>query len=154
MIDFQASLAKGVASAEEASQNEVEIDEVIANVTDAVERFTSGKITVNYHNTVGALQISLDLISSGMVNDSDYRSLNTIYLVLKNNGAQKVTFARLLRGKRGYPCMLAAGGDSQTCLDKASLLEGFSRILGSHETGNILYRLMNSDLDGNADTSS
>ncbi len=149
MINFVDSLNKGLELAQQADENNKEIDAVFAELNRQLNEVYAGKVIIKLKfTTEGIKKIATsfaDFIGEG--NISNQLSKNA--KIIAENPIVQVSLEQLANWNQsatGYPCSIAFSGQKHICEDKESLELAIADLLADPFIAKTLLKVINAEL--------
>ncbi|EAY1188575.1 hypothetical protein DRW71_06105 [Salmonella enterica subsp. diarizonae] len=146
MMDFKKSLTNGLEAAKKARKNKEEIQGVIDEVSEAINDYSNGLISLvvtkeqrvaqNIGSLVGGAAAAFGL--------SPWVQYKTLSLLLKKDQLQKKEKIAEWRidESDGYPCVISYNGDDISCGTKEMLEKALGNLMANASTGERLLKLI------------
>lgn len=145
-MDFKKSLTNGLEAAKKARKNKEEIQGVIDEVSEAINDYSNGLISLvvtkeqrvaqNIGSLVGGAAAAFGL--------SPWVQYKTLSLLLKKDQLQKKEKIAEWRidESDGYPCVISYNGDDISCGTKEMLEKALGNLMANASTGERLLKLI------------
>lgn len=138
MNQFSASISNGIKAAHDARVNISEIRAVIAEISEAVDQLTDGKIAI-FHQRIPV--IGSNVISDFIGAFADLQKDDVLSFKRTSPPLEAIEIGRLEIPSSGYPCSVKFAGKKMACFDRASLVTILQELLSTPDAGKALLKL-------------
>ncbi len=140
MVDFKAQLAKGYSAHQKASAAKEEVSDVLGELSQQVEDFTSGRVGVTLKREIASLMAEalggLASVTSGLPANLPLKTQYNLVAFDKSRGMGSAErLASWMQANTGYPCTLRFEDTKHEAYDRKSLEAILGQLLASPETG-------------------
>lgn len=142
MVNFIDSFNKGMSAAEKAIANKDEIDSVIEQLSDQLQKATDGKLKISIIEKQSPLA-SFALSMADVLNRKKYWAI-----VASNPLApfQPKELAQWKFSESGYPCRIVLSDTEIYCEDKTALENALGKMIATPEAGKKLKAVIEQEL--------
>ena len=137
MVDFTASLNKGISAAQNAERNRAEIYTVFKEMNAQLSHATDGKIDIELVQFDEPSNILTNTLAS-IFQNKKYWAVAVRQKVHKTYGAREL--ARWKQDPAGYPCWITIGDTQLACENKEALETALAELISTPAAGEIIYQ--------------
>ena len=143
MIDFVTSLKKGFELAQQADENNKEIDAVFVELNRQLNEVYAGKVFLERDSSENMINKFNNLINGERYPD---HSVNErMVIVVLNQRVKRKSIANWTQAATGYPCSIAYAGQKHICADKESLELAIADLLADPFVAKTLLKVINEE---------
>jgi hypothetical protein len=146
MIDFVTSLNKGLELAQQADENNKEIDAVFAELNRQLNEVYAGKVFLKRNSSENMIKKFSNLINGERYPDHSV-NVNERMVIVATNPTVTMdasdSIANWSQSASGYPCSIAFAGQKHICSDKGSLELAIADLLADPSVAKTLLKVIN-----------
>jgi len=143
MIDFVTSLNKGFELAQQADENNKEIDAVFTELNRQLNEVYTGKAVIKRCPAETAIKYSFDRYPDHSVNINERTVIVATNPTVKMDAGKSI--ANWSQAVTGYPCSIAFAGQKHICADKESLELAIADLLADPFVAKTLLKVINAE---------
>ena len=148
MIDFVTSLNKGFELAQQADENNKEIDAVFAELNRQLNEVYAGKVFIKRNSSENMITKFNNIINGDRYPDHSV-NINERTVIVATNPTVKMdagkSIANWSQAVTGYPCSIAFAGQKHICADKESLELAIADLLADPFVAKTLLKVINAE---------
>ena len=146
MIDFVTSLNKGFELAQQADENNKEIDAVFAELNRQLNEVYGGKVIIERYDSIDMAKKLFNILKAETYPD---HSVNNRKVIVALNPQSRIdtkkSIANWEQSSTGYLCSIAYAGQKHICADKESLELAIADLLADPFVAKTLLKVINAE---------